>query len=271
MGQRGARSRRTLFERESELAAVDEALSELTGLRRDGTEPPGTPRGALLAFAGRAGLGKTTLLAEVRRRAAAKGCTVLSARGGDQEQRVAFHVARQLLQPQLAGASGGRTPCLAGQLVRHRRPRTRPVRARRGRPARPAGPARRPRLGAHPSRRAARPDRARPRRRALGRPRVAELARRVRAARRGTAAAARRRLPARRTPRPRRGVPGTARPRGTAPPRPRTAQRRRRRPSRTRDSRRPRRRRVLPRMLGGHRGQPVRGRRADREGPRPRA
>ncbi|KKZ75463.1 ATP-binding protein [Streptomyces showdoensis] len=58
-----------------------------------------------MAYAAPAGLGKTTLLAEVRRRAAAKGCTVLSARGGDQEQRVAFHVARQLLQPQLAAAS----------------------------------------------------------------------------------------------------------------------------------------------------------------------
>jgi hypothetical protein len=68
---------------------------------------PGPPprRGGVLAFAAPAGLGKTTLLAEIRRRASLKGCTVLSARGGDQEQRVAFHVARQLLQPQLAGAS----------------------------------------------------------------------------------------------------------------------------------------------------------------------
>ncbi|WP_028799503.1 ATP-binding protein [Streptomyces sp. 142MFCol3.1] len=105
MTQRAVRSRRTMFERENELAAVEEALSELTGLRRDGGEPPDRPRGALLAFAGRAGIGKTTLLAEVRRRAAAKGCTVLSARGGEQEQHVAFHVARQLLQPQLAGAA----------------------------------------------------------------------------------------------------------------------------------------------------------------------
>ncbi|MFF4272300.1 ATP-binding protein [Streptomyces sp. NPDC001536] len=105
MGRRSTRSSRTLFERESELAAVDEALGELTGLRADGAEPTGQPRGALLAFAGRAGIGKTTLLAEVRRRAAARGCTVLSARGGDQEQRVAFHVARQLLQPQFAGAA----------------------------------------------------------------------------------------------------------------------------------------------------------------------
>ncbi|MEU1529410.1 ATP-binding protein [Streptomyces fagopyri] len=105
MGQRSVRSRRTLFERESELASVEEALSELTGLRKDGSEAPERRRGALLAFAGRAGIGKTTLLAEVRRRSAAKGCTVLSARGGEQEQRVAFHVARQLLQPHLAGFS----------------------------------------------------------------------------------------------------------------------------------------------------------------------
>ncbi|MFC8347454.1 ATP-binding protein [Streptomyces sp. NPDC057280] len=105
MGRRSMRSSRTLFERESELAAVDEALAELTGLRPDGAEPVGQPRGALLAFAGPAGLGKTTLMAEVRRRAAARGCTVLSARGGDQEQRVAFHVARQLLQPRFAGAA----------------------------------------------------------------------------------------------------------------------------------------------------------------------
>ncbi|MFI6655002.1 ATP-binding protein [Streptomyces sp. NPDC050523] len=107
MGQRIMRTSRTIIERESELTAVDEALRELTGLRRDGAEPSDRPRGALLAFAGRAGIGKTTLLAEVRRRAAAMGCTVLSARGGDQEQRVAFHVARQLLQPHLAGTGEG--------------------------------------------------------------------------------------------------------------------------------------------------------------------
>ncbi|MFC4031527.1 ATP-binding protein [Streptomyces polygonati] len=97
MTQRHRGNRRALLEREDELAAVDEALAELTGDR-------GSPRGGLLAFAGPAGLGKTTLLAEVRRRAAARGCAVLSARGGDQEQQVAFHVARQLLQPRLAGS-----------------------------------------------------------------------------------------------------------------------------------------------------------------------
>ncbi|SDK17847.1 ATP-binding protein [Streptomyces indicus] len=109
-GRRGplagvARTRRTLFEREGELAAVDEALSELAGLEPEGVDPLDRPRGALLAFSGRAGIGKTSLIAEVRRRALAKGCTVLAARGGDQEQHVAFHVARQLVQPLLAGAS----------------------------------------------------------------------------------------------------------------------------------------------------------------------
>lgn len=95
---------RRLFEREAELIAVEEALSALTGIGAADDQGGARPRGGLLAFAGPAGLGKTTLLAETRRRAAAKGCTVLSARGGEQEQRVAFHVARQLLQPRLAGS-----------------------------------------------------------------------------------------------------------------------------------------------------------------------
>jgi tetratricopeptide (TPR) repeat protein len=104
MPQRRMHNRRALLEREAELVAVDEALNDLTGLRPDYRTGAG-PRGGLLAFAGSAGLGKTTLLAEVRRRASERGCAVLSARGGDQEQQVAFHVARQLLQPQLAGAT----------------------------------------------------------------------------------------------------------------------------------------------------------------------
>lgn len=103
MTRRAGAARRRLFEREAELAAADEALDELIGIPPHDDDGPGHPRGALLAFAGHAGLGKTTLLTEVRRRAAAQGCTVLSARGGEQEQQVAFHVARQLIQPQLAG------------------------------------------------------------------------------------------------------------------------------------------------------------------------
>ncbi|MFF3489925.1 ATP-binding protein [Streptomyces sp. NPDC002795] len=105
MVRSAGRGRRKLFERDSELAVVDAVLNELTGIPQQGAEPPDRPHGALLAVAATAGLGKTSLLAEVRRKAAAKGCTVLYARGGDQEQGVAFHVARQLLQPRLAGAS----------------------------------------------------------------------------------------------------------------------------------------------------------------------
>ncbi|MFI5762999.1 ATP-binding protein [Streptomyces sp. NPDC051563] len=87
-----------MFERETELAAVDEALDQLT-------DPGPDAGGALLAFSGPAGLGKTALLGEVRRRAHTKACTVLAARGGEQEQSQPFHVARQLIQPQLAGTS----------------------------------------------------------------------------------------------------------------------------------------------------------------------
>ncbi|MFF4454278.1 ATP-binding protein [Streptomyces goshikiensis] len=99
MTERVFRRRRVMFERETELATVDEALDQLTGVGDGG---PGGG-GALLAFSGPAGLGKTTLLAEVRRRALARSCTLLSARGGEQEQSQPFHVARQLIQPQLAG------------------------------------------------------------------------------------------------------------------------------------------------------------------------
>ncbi|CAM5338145.1 hypothetical protein SAVIM338S_01021 [Streptomyces avidinii] len=98
MTERRPRKRRTMFERDTELAAVDEALDQLTG-------PGPDAAGTLLAFSGPAGLGKTTLLAEVRRRAQARSCTLLAARGGEQEQSQPFHVARQLIQPQLAGTT----------------------------------------------------------------------------------------------------------------------------------------------------------------------
>lgn len=91
---------RVLVDRERELDAVDAALTELTGAA-GGPAPHG---GGLIAFAAPAGGGKTALLAELRRRAAARGCRVLSARGGEPEQGVAFHVVRQLVQPVLAAA-----------------------------------------------------------------------------------------------------------------------------------------------------------------------
>lgn len=103
---RQGRGRRTLLEREPELSAVDHALTELCGEPAD--DPAGPRAGGVIAFAGPGGAGKTALLGEVRRRAAARGCTVLSARAGEQEQGVAFHVVRQLFQPVLA-ATGEET------------------------------------------------------------------------------------------------------------------------------------------------------------------
>ncbi|WP_347231752.1 ATP-binding protein [Streptomyces malaysiensis] len=94
------RTHRTLLERERELRAVDGALTELCG-----TEPADRDEirgGGVIAFEGPGGVGKTALLGEARRRAVARGCTVLRARGGEHEQGAAFHVVRQLFQPVLA-------------------------------------------------------------------------------------------------------------------------------------------------------------------------
>jgi hypothetical protein len=101
MGDQPGRPRRLLLERETETAALEGLLAELSGP----SQGPEAGSGGVLVFAGPAGLGKTTLLNEVRRRALARGCTVLSARGGEQEQGVAFHVVRHLVQPVLAAGS----------------------------------------------------------------------------------------------------------------------------------------------------------------------
>lgn len=94
---------RVLLERHRELDAVDSALADLHDFV-DGVAR--APRGGLLAFTGSAGLGKTTLLGEVRSCATAHGFTVLSAKGGEKEQGLAFHVVRQLVQPVLAAMDG---------------------------------------------------------------------------------------------------------------------------------------------------------------------
>ena len=62
-----------LLERETELAAAAHAVEALCA---------DTPAGGVLVYSGEAGLGKTALLSEVRRLAAAR-CTVWSARGGE--------------------------------------------------------------------------------------------------------------------------------------------------------------------------------------------
>ncbi|THA40256.1 AAA family ATPase [Streptomyces sp. A1547] len=88
-----------LLERESEILAIHRAVDDLCGITDTG---PAARRGGVLTFAGSAGIGKTTLLAEARRHAAERNCTVLFARGGEQEKQVPFHVMRQLIQPAFA-------------------------------------------------------------------------------------------------------------------------------------------------------------------------
>jgi tetratricopeptide (TPR) repeat protein len=83
----------SLWERDEEVAAVVQAVDALCADRSSG--------GSLLVFRGEAGLGKTALLAETRRIAEARGCTVWSARGGETLRSVPFYVVRQLLQPAL--------------------------------------------------------------------------------------------------------------------------------------------------------------------------
>ncbi|MFD9789994.1 ATP-binding protein [Streptomyces sp. NPDC059070] len=101
-GRRIIGPHRRLFERESELSLLEGMLDELCGT---GPDPDSASRiGGLLAISGAAGLGKTSLIAELRRMAAGRECTMLYARGGEQEQGVAFHVVRQLVQPVLAAA-----------------------------------------------------------------------------------------------------------------------------------------------------------------------
>ncbi len=90
---------RPLFERRRELRALEAALAEL----RNAVD--GVPRArssGVLAFTGPAGLGKTALVTQARARAAAHGLTVFSGRGGEKDQKLAFHVVRQLVQPSLA-------------------------------------------------------------------------------------------------------------------------------------------------------------------------
>ncbi len=82
-------------ERDAELAVVTDAIDAL----RDDASP--TEMGSLLMFGGEAGIGKTALLAETRRIAERRGCTVWSARGGETVTSVPFNVVRQLLQPAL--------------------------------------------------------------------------------------------------------------------------------------------------------------------------
>ncbi|WP_217236580.1 AAA family ATPase [Streptomyces sp. AC555_RSS877] len=83
----------SLWERDEEVAAVVRAIDALGA--------DSSSSGSLLMISGEAGFGKTALLAETRRIAEGRGCTVWSARGGETLRSVPFNVVRQLLQPAL--------------------------------------------------------------------------------------------------------------------------------------------------------------------------
>ncbi|MFF6994685.1 ATP-binding protein [Streptomyces sp. NPDC008313] len=83
----------SLWERDEELAEVARAVDTLCA--------DASSSGTLLVFSGETGVGKTALLAEVRRTAEDRGCAVWAARGGETVTSVPFNVVRQLLQPAL--------------------------------------------------------------------------------------------------------------------------------------------------------------------------
>ncbi|MDN3294967.1 AAA family ATPase [Streptomyces ficellus] len=93
-----------LLEREPELAAAAHAVDALRGAAASG---------GLLIYRGEAGIGKTALLAAVRRLADDR-CTVRCARGGETATSVPFHVVRQLLRPALAQLGDDRVRHLLG-------------------------------------------------------------------------------------------------------------------------------------------------------------
>jgi class 3 adenylate cyclase/DNA-binding CsgD family transcriptional regulator/tetratricopeptide (TPR) repeat protein len=102
----------TLLEREGELAALHAYIDSAA-----------SGAGRLIAIEGRAGIGKTRLLAEARTIATRAGLTVLNARGGEMEQEFAYGIVRQLFEPMLASATSdehgellGGAAALAGAL-----------------------------------------------------------------------------------------------------------------------------------------------------------
>jgi DNA-binding CsgD family transcriptional regulator len=95
---------RVIRERESELSQLDALLADA-----------GRSRGRVMLIQGAAGIGKTRLLQEARRRAAAAGMAVVSARGGELERDFGFGAVRQLLEPVVLRAGAAeRDELLAG-------------------------------------------------------------------------------------------------------------------------------------------------------------
>ena len=91
-----------ILEREAELSCIEELVEDVA---------QGSARMALIE--GRAGMGKSRLLAELRSAAQAGGLRVLSARGSEIEQAFPFGAVRQLFEPLLV-EPGAREHWLSG-------------------------------------------------------------------------------------------------------------------------------------------------------------
>ena len=85
-----------LVERESELSAIEASVRSAIG-----------GHGGAVVVEGQAGIGKSSLLDQARRRASAAGMTVLMAQGAALEQDFGFGIVRQLFEPVIRDA--GRT------------------------------------------------------------------------------------------------------------------------------------------------------------------
>lgn len=83
-----------LLGRDRELAEIDACIDSAAA-----------EQGSFLVLEGRSGMCKSGLLAETRRRAAAAGLTICSARGSELEGEFAFGVVRQLFEPAVGALS----------------------------------------------------------------------------------------------------------------------------------------------------------------------
>ena len=92
-----------LLERAQELAVVDAAIADAQ-----------TGAGRLVVIEGPAGIGKTSLLAEARARAAGSGLAVLYARASELEAAFSFGIVRQLFEATIATATAEEQSRLLG-------------------------------------------------------------------------------------------------------------------------------------------------------------
>ncbi|MFF7638353.1 AAA family ATPase [Kitasatospora sp. NPDC008050] len=86
-----------LYEREAAISAARTAIDTLGRQFAAG----GIELGSLLLYSGKPGLGKTSMLRQVRMLAGRQGLTVLSGRAGEQRGNEPFYLLRQLLLPEL--------------------------------------------------------------------------------------------------------------------------------------------------------------------------